>query len=224
MSLSRELAELYAREQQEFSSETASAMARALRELRAAGLTPVGTGDIVADFTLSHIMGHEVSFGALVARGPVVLSFFRGGWCPYCNLELRALKEALANICMRGATLVLISPETADSSLDTCKRRNLEYGVLCNAGLEVLNDEHNRVARGLGLVYRVPDCLRWTYLRMGIDLHRYNGDDSWELPLPATLVIDAARRIHVAFVDIDYTKRLEPGRILEALDALRGPG
>ncbi len=222
MNLSQELAKLQQENEAKMSPDMANMLAEAYAELRVriGGMRRVSTGDIVPDFTLPHMMGYDVTLSALLAKGPVVLSFFRGGWCPFCNLEISALKEALSDIETRNSTLVLMSPETVDSSLTTCKLNGLEYEILCETGLEVLNDHSNQVARELGLVYELTDDLRHHFTKMGVDLSRHNGDDSWELPIPATLIVDRDRRVRLAFTDIDFTKRLEPSVILEALDEL----
>ena len=222
MNLSRTLAEQYVRDRTAMAAEDLYIMDSALAQLRLqiASRRRVIVGDLISDFAFSHIRGGRISLSRLVERGPAVLSFFRGGWCPYCKLELNSLKQAVGDINQLGATLVLISPETADWSLTTCRLNNLDDESLQEVGLEIVTDPGNRVARRLGLVYKLPDSLRRLYLRIGADLVQQNGQESWELPIPATLIVDRDRRVKLAFADIDYTKRLEPGVILNKLRQL----
>ncbi len=166
-------------------------------------------GDVVPNFTLNNASGKSVSFKSLLAKGQVVISFYRGGWCPYCNLELRALEQSLPQIKSFGATLVAISPETPDSSLSTSEKNNLTF--------EVLSDLKNQVAQQFGLVFTLPEELRPIYEQFGIDIPAYNGDSTFELPLPATYVVNTDGKIVHSFVNADYTQRLDPDAILTAL-------
>jgi peroxiredoxin len=140
-----------------------------------------------------------------------VIAFYRGGWCPYCNLELRALQQALASIQGTGATLVAISPETPDNSLTTQEKNELEF--------QVLSDRDNQVAREFGLVFRLPASLLPIYEDFGIDLIAHNGNNHFELPIPATYVVRQDGTVKYAFANVDYTKRAEPSEIVNALQA-----
>jgi peroxiredoxin len=171
-----------------------------------------GVGDMAPDFALPRAVGGTQRLTGLLAQGPVVLSFYRGGWCPFCNLEFRALQARLPEMRELGATLVGVSPETPDQSLSTREKQALEF--------EVLSDVGNRVARDYGLVMIVDEAVRPLYLQWGIDIPSANGDDSYELPLPATYVIDSAGYIRAAHVDRDYTRRMEPEDIVAALQSL----
>jgi peroxiredoxin len=170
------------------------------------------TGDPAPPFRLPDARGGEVALEDLLADGPVVLVFYRGAWCPYCNLQLAAFQSALADIRAAGAALVAISPQTPDSSLSSAQKNALEF--------EVLSDVGNRVARDYGLVFRVGDAVRAAMTNFGIDLAKYNADDSWELPVPGTFVVAPDGVIRLAHVDADYTKRLEPAEIVAALRSL----
>ena len=154
-------------------------------------------------------MGNPLRLSELLREGPVVLSFYRGGWCPYCNLELRALQQVLPEIEKAGATLVAISPETPDNSLSTTKKNELRF--------QVLSDQVNAMARKFGLVFTLPDAFRPLYEKFDIDIPKYNGDDSYEIPVPATYVIDQDRIIRFSFITTDYTQRAEPADIVAAL-------
>ena len=190
-------------------------MADAMDELVRAGVAEraVRIGQPAPAFTLPNAMGREVSLHATLGRGPVVLSFYRGGWCPYCNVELRALQGELPRIRASGAQLIAVSPQTPDHSLNTAAKHNLSF--------EVLSDLGNRIARAYGLVFTLPEALRPLYRSWGIDLREWNGDDSHELPVPATYVIDQEGMVRAAYVNVDYTQRLEPADILAALRSIR---
>jgi len=169
-------------------------------------------GDPAPDFTLPDAQGRPVSLSAALREGPVVVTFYRGGWCPYCNIQLRAYQEALPQIIARSARLFAISPQLPDASLTTAEKNDLEFDVLSDAG--------NAVARAFGLVYALPQELRDALSANGKALPGINGDDSWELPLTGTFVIGRDGRIALAWVDTDYRRRLAPEAILEALAKL----
>ena len=163
------------------------------------------------NFALPNAVGEEVTLASLLAKGTVVVSFYRGGWCPYCNMELRALQQALSEIEAKGATLVAISPETPDSSLSTKEKNELSF--------EVLSDHNNTFAKQLGLVFTLPEALRPIYNNFGIDIPAYNGESTFELPLPATYVLAADGSVIYSFASADYTERLDPTEIIKALDS-----
>lgn len=167
------------------------------------------TGDAAPDFALPNVRGKELRLSELLTEGPVVLSFYRGGWCPFCNLEFRALSVILPEIRSLGATLVGVSPETPDVSLSTVEECGLDF--------EVVSDLGNRVARSYGLLMEVYEELRPLYLEWGLDVPAHNGDQSWELPVPATYVIDRTGIIQAGLVDKNYTHRMEPIAIIAAL-------
>jgi peroxiredoxin len=143
----------------------------------------------------------------------VVLSFYRGGWCPYCNLQLRAYQRVLPEIRALGAQLVAVSPEAPDHTLSTQQKNELDF--------EVLSDTDGTVGRAWRLVYGLSDELRGLYAANQMDLARINADGRWELPLPATYVIGSDGVVRLAFVDVEYRRRLEPDQILGALRALQ---
>lgn len=167
------------------------------------------------DFALPDARGGVFRSADARAHGPLVVSFYRGLWCPYCNLELRALAAQLPALQARNATLVAISPQTPDNSLSTAEKLELPFAVLSDAG--------NAVARQFGLVFTLAEELKPLYAAFGIDLQSCNGDTSFELPLPATYVIAADGRIVGADVNADYRQRLEPSTVLSWLDRLSTP-
>lgn len=196
------------------SAETLAVMDRATAEVAASGIadSSLGVGAKVPDFTLPDATGTKVSLSSLLSKGPVVLAFYRGGWCPYCSTELRALQAKLPEITAAGATLVAVSPQTPDSSLSTAEKLELAFPVL--------SDEGNRVADSFGIVFTLPEALREVYAGFGLDLPAANGDDTFRLPIPATYVLRDDGTVAWRFADADYTKRAEPDDVLAALAAL----
>ncbi len=183
-----------------------------LRKLRLAERA-LGTGDIAVDFTLPNAKGEPVSSEALRNAGPVVLSFYRGSWCPYCNLELKALQDVHAEIQALGASLVAISPQLPDESLSNSEKTQLEF--------EVLSDVNSEVSDQYGLTFSLATDLRPIYKNWGADVATVNDDPDCKLPLPATYVIGQDGKILHSFTDEDYTARLEPDEILASLRELR---
>lgn len=173
----------------------------------------LGTGQLAVDFTLPNAKGEQVSSTALRQQGPIVVSFYRGGWCPYCGLELKALQSVNAEIEALGARLIAISPQRPDESLSTAEKNQLEF--------EVLSDVNSKVADQYGLTFSLDEDLRPIYKNWGADVAAVNDDPDCKLPLPATYVISQDGKIVHSFVEEDYTERLEPDAILNALRDLR---
>jgi peroxiredoxin len=191
--------------------EKAELLQRAALELSLSGITGrvLKSGAQAPDFTLPNPVGTPVTLSKALESGPVVVTFYRGMWCPYCSLQLRAYQNILPEIQRLGASLIAISPQSPDKSQATLLKNFLQY--------EVLSDLGNVVARQYGLVYQVPEWVRDLYLSFGTDLPAYNADDSWELPIPGTFVVGEGRRIALAYADTDARNRLEPKAILETL-------
>lgn len=173
----------------------------------------LAAGNDAVDFTLPNARGEQVSSEALRQQGPIVVSFYRGGWCPYCSLELKALQSVNAEIEALGARLVAISPQVPDESLSTTEKNRLEF--------EVLSDVDSKVADQYGLTFSLDEDLRPVYKNWGADVAVVNDDPDCKLPLPATYVISQDGKIVHSFVEEDYTERLEPDEILDSLRNLR---
>jgi peroxiredoxin len=171
-------------------------------------------GQQAPDFTLPDATGRQVTLSALLERGPVAVVFYRGEWCPYCNLMLRAYQGIQPQIRDLGATMVAISPQTPDNSLTTVEKKGLTFPVLSDRG--------NAVARRYGLVFAYSEEVRPLLTAFGSALPVFNGDDSWEIPVPGIFVIARDGTIALASVDPDWTKRPEPAAILESLRAQAG--
>ncbi|MFC1749529.1 peroxiredoxin-like family protein [Pseudomonadota bacterium] len=186
-------------------------MIGATQALKESGIESNGlqVGATAPGFALPNYDGGERSRADYLAKGSVVLSFYRGSWCPYCNLELGALQAALPEIEALGAQLVAVSPEVPDLSITSVQQHKLAF--------DVLYDQGNRIAELFGLVMTLPDVLRPIYEKFGIDLPKHNGDSSFTLPLPATYIINPQGRVVYGLVDADYTKRMEPADVLQIL-------
>ena len=185
-----------------------------IEELRAsfAVEAAIGVDDQAPDFVLPDAQGKMLSLYHLLESGPAVVTFYRGGWCPYCNIQLRAYQAALPEMVALGARLVAISPQLPDRSLSMAETNELTFDVLSDVG--------NTVARRFGLVYALPEELRAALRSNNKALPGINGDESWELPVPAVYVIARDRRVALAAIDVDYRNRLEPEAILAALKSL----
>lgn len=186
-------------------------MDRATAELVASGQAEraIRVGDRAPSFTLQDQNGNDVSSEELLRQGPLVVTFYRGVWCPYCNLELQALNEALPEIEARGAKLVAISPQLPVNSRKAVRVNSLNFPVLA--------DTHNDVAATYGLRFAMPDYLVDLYKALGSDLPAFNGDPSWTLPIPARYVIGTDGIVRYAEVNPDYTHRPDPSALLPVL-------
>jgi peroxiredoxin len=167
------------------------------------------TGDRAPAIVLGNVHGKTVNVGTQLKNGPVVVTFYRGGWCPYCNLELRAFQQILPDIKAAGASLVAISPEKPDDTLTTAQKNSLSF--------EVLSDVGQKVGRAFGLVYQFSDELKSAYGGFGLDVPAKNGADEWALPISATYVIDRDGMIIYAYTDPDYRDRADPLDVLKVL-------
>lgn len=169
-------------------------------------------GQCIVDFVLPDALGRPVASMALRAGGPLLITFYRGEWCPYCNLALRALQRELPAFTARGVTLVAISPELPDHALTLQQKHGLAFPVL--------SDHGNAVARSFGLVFALPPALRPVYARLGLDLPGRNGDPGHELPMPGSFLVDREGLVRAAAVQADYRHRLEPADALDWIDRL----
>ncbi len=169
-------------------------------------------GDTAPEFALANADGQIVASSDLLAKGPVVLSFYRGKWCPYCVTELEALREAAPDIAASGATLVAVTAEDCGGALAAKRKHRLEFEILC--------DLENGLGLSFGLIYRVNDTIRRFYQEVNIDFPLIYGNESWFLPVPATYVIDRGGVIRHAYVNPDFRERLDPAVILDVLKTL----
>lgn len=211
ITLKEQISEYNAEKAKQMPEEVLNTMAAVTMDLKSMELedNSLKVGDKIPQFNLPDHNGTDRSFSGYLDKSVVVLSFYRGGWCPYCNLELHALQNSLPDIEAAGARLVAISPETPDHSLSTREKNALAF--------DVLHDKGNHVAKSFGLVFVLPEVLRPIYKGAGIDIPEHNGDTTFELPMPATYIVNQQGEIVYRFVDADYTKRLEPAEIVAEL-------
>ncbi len=187
-------------------------MLAATKKLEEQGISKnaLKTGDSFKNVQLTNIDGNSVNlYDYFNENDFLVVNFYRGAWCPYCNLELNALQAILGDLKSLNSSLIAISPQTPDNSLSTKEKNEVEF--------EVLSDIGNKVAKDIGLVFSLADELKPIYDKFGIDIPSTNGDDSFELPMPAIYVINKDKEIVFSFIDEDYTKRCEPQDIIEAI-------
>ncbi|BCJ46091.1 peroxiredoxin [Actinoplanes ianthinogenes] len=214
MSLNAELRAFYDSRQEHIPADIREVMNRATKDLADSGQAEraLAAGELAPGFSLPSADGRIVSLDTLLVDGPVVLTFYRGSWCPYCNIALRSLQQSHDEITARGARLVAVSPQVPDESLSLAEKHELAF--------EVLSDIGSDTAKQYGLAFDLPDELAAVYEGFGIDLQRVNAGHARTLPLPATYVIDRDGIIRWSFVASDYTTRAEPADILDALDGL----
>ncbi len=212
MSLKEQLAAYRTSWYQRVPADRQAAMQRHIDQLRngAIAKTILKVGDHAPAIVLGNARGKTTDVAAMLKKGPVIVTFYRGGWCPYCNLELKAFQEVLPEISAAGATLVAISPEKPDDTLSTAEKNALTF--------EVLSDVGQRVGRAFGLVYEFTDELKSVYQGFGRDIPAHNGTPAeWALPISATYVIDRDGTIIYGYTDPDYRDRADPRDVLKVL-------
>jgi peroxiredoxin len=212
MSLTEKLAEYRAGWYQRVPADRQAIIERHIDALRNGAIARMmlKVGDRAPPIVLRNAKGKSVDIRALLKRGPVIVTFYRGGWCPYCNLALKAFAEILPEIQAAGASLVAISPEKPDETLSTAEKNALAF--------EVLSDVGQQVGRAFGLVYEFTGELRSAYQGFGLDIPARNGTPGeWALPVSATYVIDRAGTIIYAYTQVDYRHRADPRDVLKVL-------
>jgi peroxiredoxin len=211
MSLKQQLAEYLAGWREHVPTERQAIIERHIGQLRGViARTMLKVGNRAPVFALPDAKGDMIDFGALLKKGPVVVTFYRGGWCPYCNLGLKAFQDVLPEIKAAGASVVAISPEKPDDTLSTIETNALAFGVLSDVG--------QKVGRAFGLVYEFTGELRGVYQGFGRDIPAYNGTPGeWALPVPATYIVDRDGTIIYAYANVDYRDRADPREIIAVL-------
>jgi peroxiredoxin len=212
MTLNEQLAKFRAAWHERVPAERQQMLLRHIQELRdgAISKTMLKVGDRAPSIVLDDAKGETVNVQALLKHGPVIVTFYRGGWCPFCNLELKAYQEVLPEVAAAGASLVAISPEKPDETVSTAEKNALKFHVLSDVG--------QKVGRAFGLVYDFSDELRSAYNGFGLDIPAKNGaQDEWALPVSATYVVGRDGTIIYANTDVDYRDRADPLDVLEAL-------
>lgn len=167
-------------------------------------------GDTLPSFALTNAKGEIIESDTLLKNNErLVIAFFRGGWCPYCNLELKALQDILPRITEKKAALVAISPQSNEKSAAMYTDHPL--------GFDILADIDNKYAKELGIAFDVQDFVLLYYRQLGINLSEYNGNDDNNLPIPAVYVIDKNQTVTFSFIDANYTKRVNIELLLNSL-------
>ena len=194
------------------------AFARSTQELIDSGqaLRALKAGDTIPYSVLTDSDRNELTLNELLSEGPVVLTFYRGVWCPYCNIELKALEEAAADIRARGATLVAISMQGAADSRKSQKDNDLSFPIL--------TDKNGELADKLGIRWTLQDYVIPFHQGFGVELPRIHGDGQWNLPMPARYIVATDGTIAYAEVNPDYTRRPEPADLFPVLDKLATSG
>lgn len=195
--------------------EVVAIMHRATAELAASGQVQraLAVGDELPAFILSDSEDRAVSSAELLVKGPLVITFYRGVWCPYCNMDLQAIEEVAGEIRALGASIVAISPQTPANGAKSRAQNNLSFPIL--------SDRNGDVAARFGLRFQLPEDLKSVYRKFGVDLPAVNGDPSWSLPMPARYVIGRDGVVAYAEVNADYTRRPDPSELLPTLRRLR---
>lgn len=209
--LAQQLADYKAGFIQRVPTERVAMMESATADLKKTGIEThaLQVGNHVPDLALPDATGRAVRLSDIWAKGPLVLIFYRGGWCPYCNLELRAWQQHLEKLGELGGRLVAVSPQTPDNSLSTAEKNQLAYPVLSDSDLSA--------AQAFGVAFELPKTLVDLYGSVGNDLPVLNGNGRWVLPLPATYVIGRDGRIIHAHIEADYRERAEPAEVISAI-------
>jgi peroxiredoxin len=173
----------------------------------------LAVGEMTPEFALESNDGRMVTLDGLLDRGPTVLVFYRGRWCPYCRLTLRSYQRVLPALRAAGGTLVAITPESPDQAALTAVTLGLDFDVLSDVG--------SHTAAMFGILYDLPGDAVALCMADGVDLPALNGDPRWVLPLPATYAVGCDGVVRYAFVDPDYRRRAEPTEVIAALQAIR---
>lgn len=171
-------------------------------------------GERMPDFTLSNSLSQSTSLNDLIGDSNLIINFYRGNWCPYCRMELTALKKYFPEIKKNNGKVIAVAPESTDQSLQTVKDFELPF--------DVLSDTDNNLAKQIGIAYTIPDYLLKVYEKYGLNISKHNASDKFELPLPATYVLDDEGYVRYAFVTPDYTLRANMEDILEVLKEIEG--
>lgn len=195
------------------SLEIQTAMFRQIREQQESGnVYGRQEGQKAKDFTLKNALGEEVNLYEELSKGPVVLTFYRGGWCPFCNMQLKAYQKLLPEIEAIGGQLIAVSPQSPDNTLSQQEKEELTF--------QVLSDTNGLVAAFYNILYDVPDYVQDHMKQASMDLAEYNGTNRWILPIPSTFMIDESGIIRSAYVNPDFMQRLDPEQVLRELRKL----
>lgn len=211
MTLTENLDKLRAESANRLSDEMRILFRQSMQDIAALNIvsSSLKKGDTAPEFKLISATEKEISLSSLLQDGPVVISFYRGLWCRYCNQELVSLQENLHEVNSLHSSLLGVSPQLPSSTREMIKETSITY--------ELLHDKQNAVAKQFGVAYSFPDSTRELYEKLEVDVLSFTGDDEPELPIPATFIVDQKRIIRFAFVDPDHTRRADPIDIITVL-------
>lgn len=216
MSLKKDFDTFFAEAAKQFPAPLLTGLQASIDDVAQSGVTKraLGIGALAPEFTLPNALDEPIALADLLRDGPLIISFYRGIWCPYCSLELRAYQRVLGEIRAAGGDFIAISPQTPDNSMLTAQKNALEF--------EVLSDNGNRLASEFGITYPTPDIVKRITASFGVDIAAINGGNGEQLPISATYVLDQDRRICLAEANPDFRLRMEPSVALAAIRELAG--
>lgn len=209
--LTQQIAELNEGLSQQLPAEILETFGRSIQDLKTENIENncIKTGDQFPDFSLSDISGNNVSLHQLLENGKVIIAFFRGSWCPYCNLELKALQDNLNKITDKKATLIAVSPQESGYSKELKDTHHLDF--------DVFTDKDNILAKQIGISFQLQDYAVPIYHNLGINLSDYNGNHHNELPVPAVFIIDTDFKVTYSFTDSNYMNRIDIQELIHQL-------
>jgi len=212
MNLKKELSDFAMQMSKQTPPEVLQTMGGEIGKLAQGGIVEnaISVGDKASNFTLENSKGENISLSKLLENGSVVLSFNRGNWCPFCNLEFKALQESVTEIKNAGANLVVISPQLPIMSRELKNKNGFEY--------DILYDKDNLVAKEFGIAFALPMALRPIHEAFGMDIPAHNGDNSFELPLAATYIINKSGEVIYAYLNANWMERGEPEEYIAILN------
>ena len=212
MALDQRLAELNTQACHELPAQEVAILQRASATLRKSGITEqcLQVGESAPDFSMNDQYGNSITLSSFLRSGPVVINFFRGFWCNYCQAELEVYQSMLGALKELNCHYLAISPNTPKEKQPQAADHYFQ-----------ITDMDNRIAKKFGIVYEVEQNQKELFSRWGVDLAKLNHTDKWELPLPATYIISKSGCVEFKFVHSDYRKRLEPETVLEHLQVLQ---
>ncbi|CAM2886403.1 AhpC/TSA family protein [Chryseobacterium flavum] len=209
--LARQIDQLNKELLSQLSQEVFEVFGQSIEELKTKNIeeNSIKIGELMPEFSLINAYGKKISSTDILKKGKIILAFYRGSWCPYCNLELKFLQDNISKIKGKKSVLVAISPQSPDYSLTMVEKNNLEF--------EVLTDHNNDFAKKLGIVFQLQDFVLPYYQNLGIDLSVFNKNNENTLPVPAVFVVDENGKVVYKFLDVNYMNRINVEELIQAL-------
>jgi peroxiredoxin len=210
-SLAKQIESLNNELSQQIPQEVSEVFEKSINDLKTQNIEnkSIQIGDILTPFSLPNTKNQLIHSKDVLKKGKMILAFYRGSWCPYCNLELRALQNNIAKITDNNVSLLAVSPQSPDHNMALTEKHELTF--------EVLTDENNKLAKQLGISFKLQEFAIPTYQAIGINLEDFNQDDENTLPVPAVFVVDTDGVVIYKFVDTDYRNRLNIDELIQSL-------